>query len=124
MMFYNIEGKTNNGTTNNCNNRCCLCQLVRYLDGFHAMTKPLNREEYWAKIIQDLKDAYGFGESDMDRNTLASFKVMFDMGWDLHLYTQTDQLPDNMHEAEDDSQETFIEIPSVFEKLYDKGTRH
>jgi len=110
-----------------------MCKPICYLDGF-SMSKPLSRDEYWAKILQDLKDAYGFGESDIDKNTLASFKVMFDMGWDLHLYTQTDVLPENMHneytegefeEIQEVSGDTgLLEFPCLFESGYSKNTKH
>lgn len=90
--------------------------------------KPLSKEEYWAKILQDLKDQYGYTDTNgFDRATLESFKVMFDMGWDLHQYTQTNELPANMHEQEElseDIDELFLELPCVFEKLYDKKTKH
>lgn len=80
------------------------------------------------KIVSDLKQQYGYSEENsFDVVTIDSFKVMFDMGWDLHQYTQTNELPDNMHEQEElseDIDELFLEFPCVFEKLYDKKTRH
>jgi len=91
------------------------------------MSKPLSRDEYWTKILQDLKTAYGFGESDMDKNILASFKVMFDMGWDLRTYVLSEDLPENMHYTEGEFEVLstgLIEVPSFFEIGYNKSTKH
>lgn len=80
------------------------------------MANMLTKDQYWENILKDLKELYGYGEHPEDKLTLESFKTMFDMGWDMRGFSD----PNNLFQTE----ETFIEFPCLFEKVYSKGTLH